>query len=162
MGTQDVVNMELAVYLDNGTSVHEFWSGSNFSTKLYSFNSALVPANNLHSIVCVEVVKVNGKQDDVISNNKNCTAITDEFVLIDPFPNPTTDLVSFMFVIPDASNVRAEIFDVRGRLVDVPFDKSAVQGLNNINYNTIKLDKGMYMLRLSYKDQVITKVFVKE
>ena len=100
--------------------------------------------------------------DDVLSNNKKCTAIKKEFTLLDPFPNPAIDEIYFLFVALDASHVKAQIFDVLGQLVDTPFDKDALKGFNQITYNTDKLGKGIYVLKLSYKDKNITKLFMKE
>lgn len=164
-GTLDVTTIELSAYFDNGTPVHEFRTGLAEPNKppfFYPFNSSLELVNDRHSIVCVEVKKVNGKDDDVIPNNKKCIAITDEFTLLDPFPNPTIDEIYFLFVLPDASHVKAQIWDVRGRLVEKLFDGDAVKGFNQITYNTFKLDNGIYVLKLSYKNKNITKIFMKE
>lgn len=164
-GTLDVTNIELSAYFDNGTPIHEFWLDTAKPNKppfAYQFNAILELVNEQHSIVCVEVKQVNGKSDDVIPNNKKCTAITDEFTLIDPFPNPVTNEIYFLFVLPDASKVQAQIWDARGRLVETLFDGDAAKGLNQITYNTFQLDKGIYVLKLSYKEQSITKMFMKE
>ena len=164
-GTLDVTTIELSAYFDNGTPVHEFLVDTAKPNKppfAYQFNSSLELVNDRHSIVCVEVKKVNGKDDDVISNNKKCIAITNEFTLVDPFPNPTIDEIYFLFVAPDVSNVKAQIWDVRGRLVEKLFDGDAVKGLNQITYNTFKLNKGTYVLKLSYEEKNITKMFMKE
>ncbi len=164
-GTLDVQNVELSEYLDNGTPVHEFYTGPTVhhdSLFHYQFKSSLELSGNPHSIVCVEIKNVNGKADDVSSNNHKCTNITDNFILLDPFPNPTTDEIYFLFISPDNSPVKAEIYDVRGRLVDNVFNSSASKGLNKIDYNTFKLDNGIYALKLSYKDKVVTKKWMKK
>jgi PKD repeat protein len=164
VGTMDVTTIELSAYLDDGTPTHEFWTGLVKPDSLinYPFHSSFELLNNAHSIVCVEVKKINGQVDNEISNNKKCYPITDEFTLLNPFPNPTIGEIHFLFITPDASGVKAEVYDSRGRIVATPFDGNASKGLNQINYNTIKLDKGMYVLKLSYKDKIVTKVFFKK
>ncbi|TAL62191.1 MAG: PKD domain-containing protein, partial [Bacteroidetes bacterium] len=163
-GTLDITTIELSAYLDDGTPVHEFWTGfaGPKDSVPYFFKSSFEMVNNKHSIVCVEVKKVNGQQDYVFSNNIKCVAITDEFTLLNPFPNPTNGEVYFFFVAPDASHVKAEVLDARGRVIATPFDGRASKGLNQVPYNTVKLEKGMYWVKLSYGDKVSTKVFVKE
>jgi hypothetical protein len=163
-GTLDVTNIELSTYLDDGTPIREFWTGFARPDSLipYSFVSSFELVNNKHSMVCVEVKKVNGKSDAVSSNNIKCAAITDEFTLLNPFPNPAISEIYFLFVAPDASSVKAEVIDGRGRVVATPFDAMASKGLNKVTYNTLKLEKGMYWVKLSYKDKVVTKGFVKE
>lgn len=163
-GTLDVNSIELAAYLDNGTSIHESWAGllkpRSFTT--YQFHASFENVNNQHSVVCVDVKKVNGTEDDVSSNNHSCAPITTEFILIDPFPNPATDEIYFMFVAPDASPVKAQILDMRGRLADIPFDGEALQGLNQITYSTFKLEKGIYALKLSCQGKNSVKLFMKK
>jgi PKD repeat protein len=164
-GTLDVQNIELSEYLDNGTPVHEFYTGptithgKHFS---YQFNSSLELTGNQHSIVCVDVKKVNGKADDVSSNNHLCTNIANDFILLDPFPNPTTDEIYFLFVSPDESTVKAEVYDELGNRVEVLFDGTCSKGLNEIPYNTVKLRNGVYMMKLTYKDKSVTKVWMKK
>ncbi|MBI3500627.1 MAG: PKD domain-containing protein [Bacteroidetes bacterium] len=163
-GTLFDTTIEISAWLDGGIPVHETWSGllKQKNSIVYEFNSSFeLGDNQKHSIVCVEVKNVNGKQDDVSSNNKKCAAITNEFTLLDPFPNPTSDEIYFLFVSPDASSVKAEIYDARGRLVENLFDGNAARGLNQIIYNTFKLDNGIYVLKLSGKEKVLMKKFMK-
>ncbi len=164
VGTLDVTGIVLSAYLDDGTPIQEYWSGliKPGASILYSFNSAFELVNNEHSIVCVDIKKVNGQLDDVVSNNKKCIAINNEFTLLNPFPNPTIGEINFFFITPDIGKTKAEIIDARGRVVAIPLDGKSDKGLNQIIFNTIKLEKGMYVLRLSYEGKVLTSVFVKE
>lgn len=163
IGTLDVNNFRLSTWLDNGTPVYETWSGVPLvpgGTKTYTFGSQFGQAD-VHSVVCVEIVEVNGEADDVPSNNKKCAAIADEFTVLDPFPNPTVDEITFFFVSPEPGEVKIEMYDARGRTVE-KLAVESIKGLNQFTYNTVKLTKGIYAFRLTYKGLVVTKKFMKE
>ncbi|MBI4929259.1 MAG: PKD domain-containing protein [Bacteroidetes bacterium] len=163
-GTLDVNMVELSAYLDNGTPVHEFRTGliKPHFPATYTFNSSFENVNDQHSVVCVDVKKVNGKEDDVFPNNHSCSPITNEFTVLDPFPNPADDEIYFLFILPSSGKVLAQVYDVRGRLVEILLDKEISKGLSSITYNTIKLNKGMYFLKLIFEDKSVTKIFLKK
>lgn len=163
-GTLDVTSMELSVYLDNGTPFHEVWTGLLKPHTLinYKFNSSFELKDNLHSVVCVEVKNVNKIEDNNLSNNRICTAITSEFTFLNPFPNPASDEIYLLFVSPDIIPVKLQLFDIRGREVAVVFDGNPLQGLNQIRYNTSSLNKGQYVIRLLFQGTTINRKFMKK
>jgi PKD repeat protein len=163
-GTIDANSIQLSAYLDDGTPVLETWTDTLKRQELhtYLFNSSLeILANKKHNIVCVDVVRVNGRTDDVLSNNHSCTAITSDFTLLNPFPNPANDDIYFLFVLPQDGTINAEIYDARGRKVE-SFEENAFKGLNQIIYNTLNLSRGTYFLKLYYKEASLGKMFMKE
>jgi PKD repeat protein len=163
-GNIDVNSIQLSAYLDDGTPVLETWTGTLTPKKplTYTFKSSFeILSNKNHNMVCVDVQLVNGREDDVLSNNQSCTAITSDFTLLNPFPNPTNDDIYFLFVLPEDGPINAEIYDLRGRKVGA-LDINASKGLNQITYNTLKLSRGTYFLKLYYKDAALGKMFMKE
>ena len=54
-----------------------------------------------------------------------------------------------------------EIYDERGRKVEA-FEENASKGLNQVTYHTLKLSRGVYFLKLYYKDASLGKMFMKE
>ncbi|MFH1004764.1 MAG: PKD domain-containing protein [Bacteroidota bacterium] len=164
-GSVVINNMELFTYLNDGTPIRETWTGS-LSPKtslLYKFNSSFVVYDRQQfNVVCVEAKNPNGTNDDVPANNKNCTAIKDELILLDPFPNPATDDIYFLFILPENGDVAIKIFDNKGSEVAKIFDGRANKGLNKITFNTRDLKKGIYSLRLFYRSKFLLKTFIKE
>jgi len=163
-GNIDVNSILLSAYLDDGNPVLETWTGTltPHTSLIYRFISSFeILSSKKHNMVCVDVVQVNGWADDVLSNNQSCTAITNDFTLLNPFPNPTNDDICFLFILPLEGIVTAEIYDVRGRKADV-IDANASKGLNQITYNTLKLSRGTYFLKLYYKEASLGKTFIRE
>ncbi len=163
-GTLDVSNMELSAHLDNGPPIHEMWNGflAPHAILGYTFNSSFENVNNRYSVVCADVLSVNAKDDDDLSNNHSCAPVTGEFTVLDPFPNPTDDEIFFMFILPSSGKVNAQIYDVRGREVEIVSDKEMQKGLNTFDYPTLKLEQGMYLMRLTFGDKTAVKVFMKK
>jgi hypothetical protein len=163
VGTLDVSSFRLSAWLDNGTPVYESWSGTPLKPgeiKTYTFGAQLGRADE-HNMICVEITEVNGKHDEVLSNNRKCASVTNEFMVLDPFPNPAVDEITFFFVIPEPGEVKIAVYDVQGRVVE-KLSIESIKGLNQFTYNTVKLMHGIYAFQLTYKGQVVTKKFMKE
>jgi hypothetical protein len=81
-------------------------------------------------------------------------------------PNPFSDQVTIAFnMVPDATPVHAEIYDVMGRMV-ADLSKSIGGGYNTITWNATGLDGrelaiGTYMLKVSNGTQTLTKKLIK-
>ncbi len=162
-GTLDVSNIELSSYMDGGNSIHETWTGllTPKSALTYLFNSSF-ELNGTNKIICVEIKQVNNISDDILDNNKSCSSITNEFSLVDPFPNPVENEIYFLFVSPSASQVKAEIIGFDGQVIDKLVDGISLEGLNSIDYNTSKLSNGVYLFRLTTTDKQLMKKFIKK
>ncbi|MCB0820309.1 MAG: T9SS type A sorting domain-containing protein [Bacteroidetes bacterium] len=65
------------------------------------------------------------------------------------FPNPVLDQMYLQFTLEQASLLKAEIFDVSGRLVAELIQTQAKQGLNELQFNLFPLAQGVYFVRLT-------------
>ena len=165
-GNIDVHSIQLSAYLDDGNPVMETWTGTLTPTSpnwmYYKFNSSLeIVSNKNHNIICVDVLLVNGRVDDNVLNNHACTAITNNFTLLDPFPNPTNGDIYFLLILPQEGSITLDIYDMIGRKVKV-ISENGLKGLNQITYSTLGLSKGNYYLQLNYNDKVLGKMFMKD
>jgi hypothetical protein len=144
--------------------VHEFWKGilkpRTFIT--YQFNSSFEINSDKHNLLCAEAIRVNNKEDDNQINNQSCEPLVNKFVLLDPFPNPAEETICFLYVLPAPGNVRAEIVDENGKMVEQLMDTEMQAGLNNLTYNAHALCKGMYLLRFFYNENSTVKKFIKK
>jgi hypothetical protein len=72
----------------------------------------------------------------------------------DPAPNPTRDVAAFRFALARGGHVRVDVFDVRGRLVATPVDRTLGTGTYAASWNgrTVHGERataGVYFLRLT-------------
>jgi hypothetical protein len=84
----------------------------------------------------------------------------DAFVIYQNFPNPFNPSTSIQYFIPKSGNVRLEIFNVRGELVDVLVD-AYLQGGDHVKvWNSAHRSSGTYFYRLLFEGFSQTKSMV--
>lgn len=78
----------------------------------------------------------------------------------EPEPNPTTGHISFRLAMPAAGRATVRVFDARGQLIAVPFDRDMDAGAFNVTWDGSRRDggpavSGVYYLRVTlpgYRD----------
>ena len=84
----------------------------------------------------------------------------DFFHISQNYPNPFNPSTSIQYYIPKSGNVRLEIFDVRGSLVEVLVDNYAHAGDHVAVWNSQSKASGTYYYRLLYEGFAQTKSMV--
>jgi uncharacterized protein (DUF362 family) len=84
----------------------------------------------------------------------------DVFHISQNYPNPFNPSTSIQYYIPKSGNVRLEIFDIRGSLVDVLVDNYAHAGDHVAVWNSQRKASGTYFYRLLYEGSSQTKSMV--
>jgi hypothetical protein len=84
-----------------------------------------------------------------------------ELYQVAAYPNPFTDQVVVSFDLNETSEVRFEVYDMSGRqLYNTPEIKMN-PGNQNISWNTGNVLPGIYMIKLTLGQDVITKKLVR-
>jgi uncharacterized protein (DUF362 family) len=84
----------------------------------------------------------------------------DAFALTQNFPNPFNPSTSIQYYIPRSGDVRLEIFDIRGTLVDVLVDSHLAAGDHVTVWRSDRRPSGTYFYRLLYGGTSLTKSMV--
>ena len=84
----------------------------------------------------------------------------DVFAIHQNFPNPFNPSTSIQYYIPESGNVRLEIFDIRGQIVDVLVDGFLSAGDHVRVWNSQQRPSGTYFYRLLYKGSSLTKSMI--
>ena len=90
--------------------------------------------------------------DDDISVNK--------FDLQQNYPNPFNPGTTIGYSIPEASNVKIEIYDVLGNKIQTLVDDNKSAGNYSVNFNGSELSSGIYFYRLSAGQFIQTKKMI--
>jgi len=77
------------------------------------------------------------------------------------FPNPANDEVNVSFNINDASDVKVEVLDMTGKVIETVTEASQVSGLQKSTINTTDYAAGMYMINIATKEGSVQRKFVK-
>ncbi len=141
-----------------------FVSGTGNSTESvnYKFFDANVASGHTYQYR-LRQVDFDGRESfsnvvNVVFSDNNAVALHDNF------PNPTSDMTTFAFRIPYASDVKLEVYDVMGNLVNTVFD-GMVAGQNGeyrVEWNGrnaagYEVASGTYVYKLTAGDVVLSK-----
>ena len=75
-----------------------------------------------------------------------------KFYLSQNYPNPFNPVTLIKYDVPKQSNVKLEIFDVLGRLVETPVDQIMSSGQYEYKFNASNLASGIYYYRIESAD----------
>jgi hypothetical protein len=85
------------------------------------------------------------------------TAPEGTYALASAYPNPFADQTTLTFEVPVAREVRVAVYDVLGREVAVLAEGIQPAGEHEVTFDAAPLPSGMYFVRLTAGDQVLTQ-----
>jgi hypothetical protein len=164
-GTREVTSLDLFVRIDGGDPIREQWTGflAPGESMNYTFNASFPYAgNNTVNYVCSWIENPNGQPDEVAGNDEKCVACRNDFVIIEPFPNPSSGTVNFWFILPQDEFIEASIYDARGAYIGLAISQLASKGLNELTVNTMAftMRKGVYVIKFTHLESTYMKTFV--
>lgn len=68
---------------------------------------------------------------------------------IKAFPNPFNSSTNIQFFLRKKSNLKFDVFDVRGKLINTFSEKSFNEGMNSFSYNQSYLSSGVFFLAIT-------------
>jgi len=85
------------------------------------------------------------------------TAIPEEFALDQNYPNPFNAATNISFSLPEAGEVMIVVYDLLGRVVDVPLNEFKEAGKHAVTWNADEYTSGIYFYRLETADGSYTR-----
>lgn len=162
-GTRKIEKIDMSVVLQNENIIHENWEGTLHEGETlqynFSFQIDVSPSDDIN-YVCAQAV-LPDIEDDNTENNKKCLALNDDFIVAEPYPNPTKENLSIIYILPFEDNVQIQLFDIMGREIKELFYGEGSDGYNVLNYDISALQRGLYTLRITYREKSLRKKFVK-
>ncbi|MCG6960458.1 T9SS type A sorting domain-containing protein, partial [bacterium BMS3Abin03] len=77
------------------------------------------------------------------------TEIPDKYMITQNYPNPFNPTTQIKFGLPEAKQVKLQIFDILGNLVTTLVDGPMEAGYHNVNWNASGYASGVYFYRIS-------------
>ncbi len=138
-------------------------AGSSTQSRNYSFTDDRLPETGLYSYQ-LEGVDVNGYRDtyaaiQVIVEER---VLPVHFYLTQNHPNPFNPSTAIQYGLPEAANVRVEVYNLRGELVRVLQNSGQAAGAYELiwdgrNSNGQTVPSGVYLYRLSAGNFIETR-----
>ncbi|HXH18233.1 MAG TPA: PKD domain-containing protein, partial [Chitinophagales bacterium] len=152
-GTIDVTGFDITASNSAGGIILEHWDG-NFNNRQLTYEFAaqfLVTDCGEDVVICMEVIDPNGQPDQNPSNNRLCTTLSDDLVIIGPYPNPAGDFTSLDVLLPAKGNFRLTNYNILGRELG-RLSGQREEGYHSISIDTRHLPSGVYFLVVEYLD----------
>ncbi len=86
---------------------------------------------------------------DTQVTEENSRQRTNGFELHQNYPNPFNNVTVIRFQVPEGSQVKLKVFDIIGRRVAKPVDRTVSEGRQEISFDASGLSSGVYFYRLS-------------
>ncbi|MBK9542302.1 MAG: PKD domain-containing protein [Bacteroidetes bacterium] len=166
-GTREINKVNMEARLEDGTTIKEKYESlipnGPAGIQSYSFKAAfLISANSNFNYYCVKANDPNGETDNVQSNNERCFNRTSNLAIVNPYPNPFTDVVSVRVVLPFEDNVSIDLFDFTGKIISNLYTGAANKGLLEVRSDLSGLSDGVYSIRIQFRDEEQTRRIVKQ
>jgi PKD repeat protein len=156
-GNVPLINPVVKVNLGGNVSIKEavpetIQAGGSIARTL---NMEIIPAQIAYVCALVDVAN-----DIFEGNNEQCVTLSQEEVVLSPYPNPATSEFSIDWITPAAQSVRVMVFRLDGSLMfeqtlDVP------AGLTQFKVNSSLWANGLYVVRVAgVQSQKVYKVVI--
>jgi beta-galactosidase len=132
----------------------------------FQWSSTSIKDSILVALGFVDGIQV--ASDTLIYNSfKPTVTSADQFVDdatsdLSAYPNPVTDIVNISFYLPSHAKVSLSITDISGKLIENIVDAGFQTGPHVIEYQTAKLQRGIYFCQLKYEGFNRTIKLLKE
>jgi len=164
-GTLPVTSLKLHYIINDGINAKTVWNGNLLPNSIltYTFNSSSAVKQNIeNNIICLTIDKVNGVNDEDLSNNHLCNVLNaDENSVQNPIPNPTEGDIKLPVVLKSDGIIIVSIYNSLGQVYHEPTIYNGLSGLNYINLSTASYARGNYMIKISIDEKLFTKKFIK-
>jgi PKD repeat protein len=167
LGTVDIDSVIMQARLQDGTVIQETYHQllPNGSNGIQSYNfvaSFTIASSSSVPFYCVSVIKPNGKDDDVESNNEKCSSLSNEFAIMEPYPNPFNNTLQMNVILPYDDYLTVELYNTLGQKISTLYDGPGKTGLNAIEEDFSSLADGVYMVRYSFRDEDIVRRVIRQ
>jgi PKD repeat protein len=162
LGTRPINKFRIVSRLAEGTPVEQSFEQvlpNGYSGQI-ELSSSLDLGSGLAKYYCVSGVKPNDVDDDNLLNNEVCKNLSDEFIVVNPYPNPFNDRLFFQLILPYKDHISIDIFDIAGKKITV-YDGEGKEGSNLFEAELGDLSNGTYSVRFKFRDSEVTKQIVK-
>ena len=108
-----------------------------------------------------EIVRAGDKQEPCFGDCEKDALVKNLDFNIQLYPNPTHSFADITYELSKKSKVTIEVFDLSGRLIAVPVNKSLDKGSHVSTINLEKESTGLFIVKLTIGDQVYSKELIK-
>ncbi|MCK4716922.1 MAG: T9SS type A sorting domain-containing protein, partial [Candidatus Marinimicrobia bacterium] len=170
VGLYDGNNFE--IYIDGAIDNHTTFSGAILTTNIDLMIGQTVPSVSQYNFKGIiddvriydyalsveEIEQLYGETSTIHTVTK---VIPKEFLLFQNYPNPFNPQTTIQYQLKAAGNVKLEVYDLTGGLIQTIVDGYKQAGNYTIIWDARNVSSGIYLYRLQTKEFVSTKKCIK-
>lgn len=109
--------------------------------KLQIYGAELFASTSTLSVIKAQI-------STLVGLPSHSTELPEKFSLYQNYPNPFNPSTTINFDIPKKGNVKLEIFDLSGKLIEELLNEEKTAGTYSMNFNAENLSSGVYIYKL--------------
>jgi len=160
-GTVDVTSFDIRANSSEGGIIEDHWTGAfpDNRTLTYPFSVQFVLQDCEDAVICLDVARPNGQQDQTSANDHLCASLSDDFVIIGPYPNPAGDFIHLDMMLPAGGIMKITNYNSIGQRLGKT-EMRAEKGYLPLTIETKPFPAGVYFLRIEYLDDEWVREYV--
>ena len=83
-----------------------------------------------------------------------------QFVSLHNYPNPFTNRTEISYSLTRPENIKIQIYNLKGQLVETLLDENKPAGNHTFNWNAKEMSSGIYFMKLLTKERAIVRKLV--
>ena len=148
-GQLPISNMDILIDIGGEVVINELFTGTIDPGELtnYVVGFRLTTATPT-PYFCISLLPNTGFEERNTSDNQECQNLTDQTVIVTPFPNPASERLRVQIVLNEPETITLQLFDNGGKQAISQSFSATTAGLNDFGIATSNLEKGLYLLRV--------------
>lgn len=156
----ELTEIDFYAGMDNVLQLFDSWSGNLAIGQqlVYPLNGELLLLPEA-KICCVEARRVGSVLSDSLIYQRLCVPLTNEFSVLEVYPNPSEGQVNLFYVLPVSETIQVNITDINGKI----HQEKSLNGESGVNLLQLDLTgyaAGNYFITVFYNDQRVTRKLV--
>jgi PKD repeat protein len=166
-----VHRIDLECWINGENPVVETWQAMTDEDRLqpghtlryYFVSQPLLPDETSVSkySICIRAAAPEYPVDDNPDNDRRCVALTDSFIISNPYPNPASHALYLDAILEFTDQVTIAMQNLQGQQIAILFDDTVDKGFSRL-YLQVPPDcsHGVYILQIKYRDYIGTKKLI--
>ena len=164
VGNNTIESLKFSVDLNKQYQIKESFNETIFRGGFLTVSFSgqfIVNQDKKVDFVCVKIEEVNGVEDDLLTNNALCKNGFNKEIVLNAYPNPTSETLILDYVLPQKGELKINVYDQLGRKVLDEISTQAEEGFYQSRLNVINLRPGIYYYKFSLNGEELNGAFVK-
>ncbi len=139
------------IYADQSTDNSQWVKLGEFRFSGTNSDSVVISntGGDVNNYVVADAIRFVGIEEQITST-ENTDEIS-QFVLNPAYPNPFNPTTNITYQVPSSGNVKVEVFNINGQLIQTLFDGKQSQGSYQFTWNAENMSSGIYFVKIDFQ-----------